>query len=174
MNSAFATHADGADRHAPISREATERANRQFTLLLFAGIVVLATFGVTVSLIANSMMTHRHRAPVSAIAAPERVSLYVAPAWKPSPGGERHDAFSKTNFDVKAGQQVQLTIDNRDDVVHSITAGAAGVNVVVMPGVHTYTFVVRQAGRFKWICAYECDPYSMGHVGYMQGYITAT
>jgi hypothetical protein len=44
----------------------------------------------------------------------------------------------------------------------------------VMPGVHTYTVVVHQAGHFKWICAYPCDPYSMANVGYMQGCITAT
>jgi hypothetical protein len=48
------------------------------------------------------------------------------------------------------------------------------VNVVLMPGVHTYTIVVHQAGHFKLVCAYPCDPYSMATVGYMQGYITAT
>ncbi|HST55507.1 MAG TPA: hypothetical protein VLJ42_06390 [Solirubrobacteraceae bacterium] len=69
---------------------------------------------------------------------------------------------------------MQLTIDNRDDVVHSITAAGAGVNVLVKPGIHAYTLVVHQAGRFKWICAYTCDPFSMEHTGYMQGYITAT
>ena len=43
-----------------------------------------------------------------------------------------------------------------------------------MPGVYTYTLIVHQAGRLKWVCAYECDPFSMGHTGYMQGYITAS
>jgi hypothetical protein len=37
------------------------------------------------------------------------------------------------------------------------------VNIVVMPGVYTYTLIVHQAGRLKWVCAYECDPFSMGH-----------
>lgn len=60
-----------------------------------------------------------------------------------------------------------------DDTAHSITSGAAGVNIVVQPGVHTCTFVVHRAGHFKWICAYPCDPYSMARVGYMGGYITA-
>lgn len=72
------------------------------------------------------------------------------------------------------GQPVQLTIDNRDSAVHCITSGEAGVNIVVQPGVHTYTLVVHQAGHFKWVCVFECDPFSMTHVGYMQGYITAT
>jgi hypothetical protein len=57
---------------------------------------------------------------------------------------------------------------------HSITSAQAGVNIVVMPGVYTYTLIVHQAGRLKWVCAYECDPFSMGHTGYMQGYITAS
>ena len=46
---------------------------------------------------------------------------------------------------------------------HSITSAQAGVNIVVMPGVYTYTLIVHQAGRLKWVCAYECDPFSMGH-----------
>jgi plastocyanin len=176
MSSTSAIHDGPAARPALTHREATERANRRLTLTLFAGIVVLATISITISVIASSMMTYRHPSPVSvAVAsAPEQVSLYVAPSWKPGPGGERHDAFSKTNFNVKVGQQLRLTIDNRDSAVHSITAAGAGVNVVVQPGVHTYTLVVHQTGRFKWVCAYECDPFSMGHVGYMQGYITAT
>ncbi len=110
----------------------------------------------------------------AALDVPQRVSLYVAPSWKLGPDGERHDAFSKTDFNVKVGQQVQMTIDNRDSAVHSITSADAGVSILVKPGLHTYTLVVHQAGRFKWVCAFTCDPFSMGHVGYMQGYITAS
>ena len=159
-------------------QEESERAGQRLTLVLFAGIIALATVGVSISVIANSMMSH-HRVgsettAVVAASAPEQVSLYVAPEWKPGPGGERHDAFSKTNFTVRVGQPLKLTIDNRDTAVHSITSGEAGVNIVVMPGTHTYTVVVHQAGHFKWVCAAECDPFSMSHVGYMQGYITAT
>lgn len=163
----------------PDTRTASERAGQQLTIVLFAGIVALAIVGTTIAILANSIMRHgRHGSPMmsaSAIArAPQRISLNVTPGAKPGPKGERYDAFSKTSFAVKVDRPVQLTIDNKDDVVHSITATAAGVSVVVMPGVHTYTLVVRRAGRFKWICAYPCDPFSMAHVGYMQGYITAT
>jgi heme/copper-type cytochrome/quinol oxidase subunit 2 len=167
------------DQAPATDTDATERANRRLTLTLFAAILALATIGVTISALANSMMGHRHGHAVSmgvsaASGATEQISLYVAPSWKRAPGGERHDAFSKTNFNVKVGQQVRLTVDNRDEAVHGITSAGAGVNIVVMPGVHTYTLVVHQAGRFKWICAYTCDPFSMGHTQYMQGYITAT
>lgn len=157
----------------------TERANRRATIALFAGLVVLATVGITVSVIANALIVHPPRtngetSALAVAAAPARVSLFVAPSWKKGPEGELHDAYSKTNFNVRVGQPVQLTIDNRDSAVHSITSGEAGVNIVVRPGVHTYTLVVHQAGHFKWVCVFECDPFSMTHVGYMQGYITAT
>jgi plastocyanin len=101
------------------------------------------------------------------------VDLSVSPGIKPGPGGKLHDAFSVTNFTVRAGKPVTLVIDNTDNAKHSITASAAGVNIVVRPGVHTYTLLVHKQGRFEWICAFPCDPYSMGHVGYMRGYITS-
>lgn len=160
-------------------REASDRAGQRLTLVLFAGLIALATVGVSIAVVANSVMGH-HRAgetaQMSAASAPvpRQISLYVAPGWKPGPGGERHDAFSKTNFNVKVGQTLRMTIDNRDTAVHSITSTEAGVNIVVTPGVHTYTLLVHQAGHFRWVCAYECDPFSMAHIGYMQGYITAT
>jgi plastocyanin len=182
----------------PTQRELSDRAERRATLALFAGILALATVGVVVAVIANSVMGHRHHAlmmsaaagasvsagtaqasaqapkTAAAAASAKPISLSVVPGGKLGPKGERYDAFTKTNFAVKAGQPVKLTIDNRDDVIHSITSTAAGVGIVVMPGRHTYTLIVRHAGRFKWICAYPCDPYSMDTVGYMQGYITAT
>lgn len=167
-----------AEQGAKEARLASERAGQRLTLALFAGILVLAIVGVTVSAIANSVMHHGRHAtmtsPTTSAAAEQRISLSVMPGWKPGPKGERYDAFSKTDFVVKVGRPVRLTIDNKDTAVHSITAAEVGVNIVVMPGVHTYTLVVKQAGRFKWICAYPCDPYSMANVGYMQGYITAT
>jgi heme/copper-type cytochrome/quinol oxidase subunit 2 len=174
--SATAAHPNGGH---PVStdREATERANRKATLLLFAGLSMLAVVAVVVGVIANAVIDHHASVPAaeaSTLTAPQQISLYVAPSWKPGPDGERHDAFSKTDFNVKAGQTVRLTIDNRDDAIHSITSPTAGVDVVVRPGTHTYTLTVSRAGRFEWFCAYECDPFSMGHVGYMRGYITAS
>jgi hypothetical protein len=178
MTTASATQFSPDGQSARSQHEEGERVGQRLTLMLFAGIIALATFGVTISVIANSTMSH-HRVgsgttAIATVVAPTQTSLYVAPEWKPGPGGVRHDAFSKTNFNVKVGLPLKLTIDNRDTAVHSITSSEAGVNIVVMPGVHTYTLIVHQAGHFMWVCAEECDPFSMGHVGYMQGYITAT
>lgn len=177
MSAASATHND---------RVQGDRTEHRAILALFGLIALLATVGIVVSLIANSVMgTHRHMASMgsgwgpntsgaAAVVVPSQVSLAVVPGGKLGPKGEKYDAFTKTEFAVHVGRPVQLTIDNKDDVVHSITSTAAGVSIVVMPGKHTYTLVVHKAGHFKWICAFPCDPYSMDTVGYMQGYITAT
>ncbi len=103
----------------------------------------------------------------------QTVYLTVSPGIKPGPDGKLHDAFSVTNFTVRAGQPVKLVINDTDTSDHSITAMGAGVNIVVRPGLHTYTLLVHQQGRFEWMCTFPCDPYSMSHVGYMRGYITS-
>jgi len=176
MSTASAVHDSRGRRSGRSQQEESERAGQRLTLMLFAGIIVLATVGVSISAIANSVITHNRTGSGITVtaSAPEQISLYVAPEWKPGPGGVHHDAFSKTNFTVKVGQPLRLTIDSRDSATHSITSAEAGVNVVVTPGVHTYTVVVHQAGYFKWICALECDPFSMAHTAYIQEYITAT
>jgi heme/copper-type cytochrome/quinol oxidase subunit 2 len=68
---------------------------------------------------------------------------------------------------------VKLVINNTDGAPHSITAPAAGVNLVIRPGRHTYTLLVHKTGRFQWYCMEPCDPYAMSHTGYMRGDITS-
>ena len=101
------------------------------------------------------------------------VYMSLAPGIKPGPDGKLHDAFSVTSFDVRAGQPVKLVISNSDDTVHSITSPDAGVNIVVKPGTHSYTLLVKKTGVFQWYCNYPCDPFSMMHNGYMRGTITS-
>ena len=168
---------------ARVEREATEHTNQRLTLVLFGGILAVAAIGIAVSAVAMSTMGTRHHQTIAvasgsasanaSVKVPSSVKLWVAPEWKMGADGEKHDAYSKTNFTVKVGQPLRMTIDNRDDTVHSITSGEAGVNIVVQPGVHTYTLLVRHTGHFKWICAYPCDPFAMDRAGYMGGYITA-
>ena len=106
------------------------------------------------------------------------VSLKILGGAKLGPDGKKHDIFTKTEFAVKVGQPLKLQIDNTDDVPHSITAPVVGVNLTIQPGVHTYSLVVKQAGRFQWFCIIPCDSdaggWAMSHPGYMAGYITAT
>ncbi len=115
----------------------------------------------------------------AAAATPAQViSFKVNGGWKKGPDGKLHDAFTQTEFHVKVGQTVELKVDNEDESAHSITSPEAGVNLLLMPGVHTYTMVVKQAGRFFWDCIVPCDTeangWAMKHPGYMAGYITAS
>lgn len=107
-------------------------------------------------------------------AATKTVSLKIIPEYKKGPDGQKHDAFTVTDFAVKVGQPLKLAIDNTDSAPHSITAPLAGINIVVQPGQHTYTLVVSKAGKFQWNCMLPCDDWAMQNVGYMGGYITAT
>ena len=84
----------------------------------------------------------------------------------------------KTEFAVKVGQPIKLRIDNTDNQPHSITAPEANVNIIAMPGIHTYVLYVTKPGRYLWFCVFPCDSnangWAMKHQGYMSGYITAT
>jgi heme/copper-type cytochrome/quinol oxidase subunit 2 len=118
-------------------------------------------------------------ATAPAVTAPARTeSLKIVGGAKLGPDGKKHDEFTKTEFAVKVGQPLKLKIDNTDDVPHSITAPVVGINLMIRPGVHTYTLVVTQAGKFQWFCIIPCDSdaggWAMSHPGFMAGYITAT
>jgi hypothetical protein len=102
------------------------------------------------------------------------IALTVIASGKKGPDGKLHDDFTVTNFRVTVGQPVTLRIDNTDTVPHSITSPEAGVSIIVLPGTHDYTMLVKHAGKFEWHCAFPCDPWSMAHAGYMRGFITAT
>jgi heme/copper-type cytochrome/quinol oxidase subunit 2 len=163
--------------------EATHSATTKFTRPI---VIVLGAVGVILALIAvdvvlvNGIQPAQAR-PVTQVvkvsgapAVQRTVYLTVSPSVKPGADGKLHDAFSITNFYVHACQPVKLVINNTDTAVHSIAAPSAGVRIMVKPGTHTYTLVVRKAGRFQWFCMMPCDPYSMAHNGYMRGYITAS
>lgn len=148
--------------------------------ILGAVALVLALIGIDVAAIgATQRPAPRpiiHRQIVKVNGDPQvagTVYMSVSPGIKPGPDGKLHDAFSVTAFTVHAGQPVKLVIENTDDTVHSITSPAAGVNIIVKPGTHSYTLLVSKAGVYQWYCNYPCDPYSMMHDGYMRGTITS-
>jgi uncharacterized cupredoxin-like copper-binding protein len=161
----------------------------KIVLGILGGVAVLAALVMSTVALVQSSNTHSvtvtktvAAAAVASAAAPavaaKPISLYVEGSWKKGPDGKIHDAFSKTEFAVKVGQPTQLTIDNKDDVPHSITSAEAGVNIMVMPGVHTYTINATAKGKFEWVCIIPCDSeangWAMTHPGFMAGYITAT
>jgi hypothetical protein len=157
-------------------------------LQVLGGCAILAA--VVMSLIALLISTGRSNpntvtvtqtaaapAPASTSTGP-LITLSVASENKKGSDGKMHDSYSKTNFAVKVGQPTRLLIDNTDSGSHSITSAETGVNIIVMPGVHTYTILAKKAGRFEWKCDITCDTgaagWAMTHPGYMAGYITAT
>jgi hypothetical protein len=169
------------DTEVRYRHEFGEAAARRFGLKALAGAGILAV--VLMSTIALVRSSEKREARAAAQAAAQfaalppvakMVALSVIPEYKPGPEGEKHDAFTTTEFAVQAGRPQELRIDNTDDVRHSITAPEAGVNIVLMPGTHTYTLLVKHPGSFRWFCAFPCDEWAMQHPGYMAGYITVS
>jgi len=171
-----------SETEARYRHDVGEAAARRFGLRALAGAGIGAA--VLMSMVALVQSGERQEARAASQAAAERaagappvatrVSLSVIPEYKRGPEGEKHDAFTVTEFTVRVGRPQTLRIDNTDSVPHSITAPAAGVNIVLMPGVHTYTLIVKRAGTFLWFCTFQCDEWAMQHPGYMSGYITAS
>jgi hypothetical protein len=169
--------ADNRGESDAASSAARQRSRLWLTPLIAFGVVV-ALIGIDVAAVSASqnaparpVVNVVHVSGAATIA--PVVYLTVSPGLKPGADGQLHDAFSVTDFYVHADQPIKLVINNTDTAEHSITALGAGVNIVVKPGTHTYTLLVKHPGRFEWICTFPCDPYSMAHIGYMRGYITA-
>ena len=169
------------DTEARYRHEFGEAAARKFGLKALTAVGILAA--VLMSTVALVRSSERDEARAASQAAEQAaalppvakvVSVSAIAEYKPGPEGEKHDAFTVTDFAVRAGQPQELKIDNTDSVPHSITAPEAGVNIVVKPGTHTYTLVVKQPGRYLWFCTFPCDEWAMQHPGYMSGYITVS
>jgi plastocyanin len=188
-------HTQVPDKNTEVRDQAQfdQAVNRKGKVLLemLAGVGILAA--VLMSMVALIQSGQRNVTSASAQpAAKQAAAATVAPAasvakvvdlkiigsYKTAPDGAKHDAFTKTEFAVKVGQPLKLKIDNTDDVPHSITAPIVGVNITTAPGTHTYTLLVKQAGRFQWYCMIPCDSdahgWAMQNPGFMSGYITAT
>jgi hypothetical protein len=161
--------------------EAAAAAKRRVRLEALAGAGILAALLISaVALGRSESAAPQLAAAQAATAAPaaKMVDLKIIPSFKLGPDRKKHDSYTATDFSVKVGQPLKLTIDNTDTQPHSFFSPGAGVNMVILPGTHTYTVVVNQAGRFRWLCVTPCDSgasgWAMRHAGYMSGYITAS
>ena len=177
------------ERHDQEEFDAVVDRDSRIVLSILAAVGILAALGMSAAALVKSndhgrTVTVTTSATAKAPAAPAAatpthvIDVTVTPAGKRGPDGKMHDAFDVTNFSVKAGQPTQLRIDNKDEGTHSITAPVAGISIIVQPGVHTYTLLVKKTGRFEWKCIIPCDDdthgWAMTHPGYMAGYITAS
>ena len=84
------------------------------------------------------------------------------------PDRAHHDTMVPSSFVLRKGLPVTFTVINLDDMSHSITAPALGINIIVKPGIDrknggvspsttTYTFIPAKAGEFRWFCVLPCD-----------------
>ena len=82
--------------------------------------------------------------------------------------GQPHDILIPTNFVVKAGVPVTLTIVNYDEGPHNIMQSDLGLNLVmkggheqpdksVKPVTTTLHFTATKKGVFRWYCTMPCD-----------------
>ncbi|MGO9489916.1 MAG: hypothetical protein ACLQBB_12910 [Solirubrobacteraceae bacterium] len=168
------------ETEARYQQEHGDAAARKFGLKALAGVGIAAALAMSMVALVQTSERQEARAASEAAAATalppvaSLVVLKVIPEGKLGPEGEKHDEFTQTEFTVHVGQPQELRIDNTDTQPHSITSPGAGVNIIAMPGTHTYTLLVKHAGTFLWFCAFRCDEWAMTHVGYMSGYITAS
>ena len=166
------------ETEARYQREHGDAAARKFGLKALAGAGITAALALSMVALVHSSERQEARAATQAAAGLPPVAsvvvLKVIPEGKLGPEGEKHDEFTQTEFTVHVGQPQELRIDNTDNQPHSITSPGAGVNIIVMPGTHTYTLLVKHAGTFLWFCTFRCDEWAMAHPGYMSGYITAS
>jgi hypothetical protein len=149
-------------------------------LLALYGLGILAALLMSAIALASSR-SDKTPAGDQAQAATSRsqvLDVTIRPESKLGLDGKRHDAYSQTEFAVKAGRPLTLRIDNTDAQPPSITSAAAGVEIIALPGTHDYSLLVKSPGRYAWRCMIVCDTgatgWAMTHAGYMSGYITAT
>ncbi len=93
--------------------------------------------------------------------------------------GNWHDAFLPADFTVQARRRVTVTVYNYDDMPHSFTSSALGVDATIpagsesSPSKTTFAFTApATTGSYAWWCALPCDSWAMVHDGYMRGHVT--
>ena len=115
----------------------------------------------------------------------ERVNMVVVPGVHLGPDKKMHDAYTPTDLTAVAGQKIVVTVYNYDTGMHSFTAPALGLNVMIpaarqdgVPAVKTFSFTVKKAGAYRWLCVMPCDDlakgWAMRHENYMAGTVTIT
>jgi hypothetical protein len=119
------------------------------------------------------------------------ITLVVQGDWILGPDNKTHDAFVPYNFTVFAGQKVNMTFENFDDMPHTFVSPALGVTFQIpgsqtagVPEISQYQFTEATPGIYRWWCSVPCDSdaggWAMttgsdgqpGQIGYMGGFVT--
>ncbi|TAM85781.1 hypothetical protein EPN42_14440 [bacterium] len=105
------------------------------------------------------------------LAAPGRqldAVMYGSSLGIKGPDGKPHDIMIPSNFVVKAGTPVTLSVVNYDEGPHTMTAPELGLNATIKAGnevspgkidpvTTTFTFTPAKKGVYRWFCALPCD-----------------
>ena len=148
--------------------------------LMAAGIMTIALVAGPGS---HTTALAAHRA--MAVITPAQVTMVIVPGVRLGPDKKMHDAFTPTDLTARAGQKVVVTICNYDTGAHSFTAPSLGLNVIIpaapkngVPAMKTFSFTVKKAGAYRWLCVLPCDSdakgWAMRYAHYMAGTITIT
>jgi heme/copper-type cytochrome/quinol oxidase subunit 2 len=127
-----------------------------------AALALLLAVGATVSL--------QRAGAASSRSGTQQLTVYVFRGVQhiKGPDGRSHDTMVPSNFVVKAGVPVQVTVINNDEMPHSITAPTFGLDQMIKPGkttgpeqvksvTTTFTFTAKKKGVFRWYCKIPCD-----------------
>lgn len=182
-----------SDRNTEIEATPKETIWRQWMMVSIGLTALMSVLAIIVSVVALGSTSTTSPAPASAAStaasapaaapAPTSVKMIVksdSEHGKKGPDGAWHDAFLPADWTVRAGQKVSVTVLNYDNGPHTFTSPTLGVNAVLpaatgnTPGQKTFTFTAPQAGSYQWWCTDPCDPWAMGHQGYMQGTVTVS
>jgi len=170
------------DAEARYRHEFGEAAARKFGLKALAGAGILAA--VLMSMVALVQSAERQEARAASQDAAEltalppvakMVALSIIPEGKPrSPKAKKHDAFTITEFAVRAGQPQELRIDNTDSVPPQ-HHGAGSGRQHRHNARHSHLHVARKAdGKVPLVLHLPMRRMGDGAPGYMSGYITVS
>lgn len=171
-----------------------DRAWHEWMMIAVGLTGLLSIMAIIVSVVALGSTSSNSNATPAAAAAPASATVAAPPPTavklivksdaehaKKGPDAQWHDAFLPADFTVKPGQSVDVTVYNYDSGPHTFTAPDLGVNAVI-PGAtgsapHQTTFkftAPSKSGSYQWWCSDPCDPWAMGHQGFMQGSVTVS
>lgn len=154
------------------------------TLLLAAAAILGLTAGVGAvwSAVTSGTGTASGRpaAGAAALAASRGVSVPISIRMVSTPDGQEpayvgpNGVGARSLFTAKAGEPVTLVVDNDSGMPHTFTVSSLGLNASVSPSAEglRITFTPTKPGSYFWQCLVPCGPWTMSHVGYMEGYFT--
>lgn len=146
-----------------------------------AGVAAIALVGILAAGCGQQQAAGQASAAAKVTLPTAHLAMDVLPGFKLGPDGKLHDAFSPSTLTVAPGQKVELTVYNYDNMPHSFTSMALGVDQAFAPspknGQASVTVIdftaPKKAGSYTFECIKPCDTpnggWSMSQQGYMIG-----